>query len=71
MTLTGLLQLVIWLIALGLIVWLALWVLQQLAPAEPFAKIARIIVVVIACIILIYLLLGLVGGGGVTLPAMK
>jgi len=58
----NLLTLVIYIVVLGLVVWLLLYVVSQLPLPAPFPQVARVLIVVIACICLIYLLLGLLGG---------
>lgn len=54
-------NLLIWLIVVGLIFTVVWWALGQIAIAEPFNKIIRVIVVLICAIVLINLLLGLLG----------
>ena len=56
-------HLIIWLIVLGLLVWLALYVIDTVVP-EPIHKVARMVVIVLAVIIIILLLLQVVGGAG-------
>ena len=63
----GLVNLLIYIIVIGLILWLALYVISQLPLPEPFGAVARIVVIVIAVLLLILLLLQLVGGGVPTL----
>jgi len=57
----GLMQFVLYIIVIGLVLWLLWWLVGYAALPEPFAKIARIILAVIAVFFLINLLLGLVG----------
>lgn len=59
---SSLLVLLIYIIVIGLILWLALWVIGQLPLPAPFGQVARVIIVVIAVLILIIMLLNLVGG---------
>jgi uncharacterized membrane protein len=56
-----LIQLVIWLVIVGLILWLAWWFVGYVGLPEPFNKVARVIIGLVAFIILLYLLLGMVG----------
>jgi hypothetical protein len=65
MTLTvgSLFSLIIILLVIGLLVWLAFYVLAQFAPPEPVGAIIRVIVVVVAVLILIAVLLNLAGIG--------
>lgn len=55
---------VIWLVVIGLIVYLLWWFIGYVGLPEPFAKIARVIVALIAVIFLINFLLSLTGSGG-------
>jgi hypothetical protein len=56
----------IWLLVIILIVVLlcslALWVLEQMAPAEPLKKFARVAIIVVGCLIVVLVLLNSVGG---------
>jgi len=58
----ALINLIIYLIVLGILVGLAMWVNDQLLQ-PPAHKFARIVIIAIACIICVLLLLQLVGGG--------
>lgn len=58
----GLISLVIYLIVVGLILWLLNYIVMSIPLAEPFRSVARVAIVVIGCLILIYILMGLVGG---------
>lgn len=57
----GLISLLIWLIVVGLIFYLAWWLLGYVGLPDPFNKVARVIIGLIAFLILLYLLLGLLG----------
>lgn len=57
----ALIQLVVWVVVIGLIFSLLLWLIAYCELREPFAKVARVILAVAAVLILINLLLGLVG----------
>ena len=59
-----LISLIVYICVLGLLYWLAMYVLDNIALPEPVGRIARILVTVVMVIAVIYLLLGLVGGGG-------
>jgi hypothetical protein len=61
---TGLLSLVIYIVVLGIVVWLCLWILDMIPLPPPFGQVAKVIVMVVAVLILCELLLSLVGGGG-------
>lgn len=58
---SGLVQLVIYLIVTGLIVWLLIWLIDYVPLPAPFNKVAKVIIMVVAVIIIIYALLGLTG----------
>lgn len=60
--------LIIYVIILGLLVWLALYVIDAIPLPEPFNRLARILIIVVAVVIVILLLLQLVGGAGINLP---
>lgn len=64
---TSLVMLLVYILIIGLIVWLALYVVQTLPLPAPFGQVARVLVMVIACIVVIMLLLQIVGG----LPAVN
>ncbi len=52
---------IIWIVVYGLIFWLLWWLIAYIAPPEPFAKIARVILALAAVILLINVLLGIAG----------
>lgn len=56
-----LVTLVIWLLIAGTIFWLLSWLIDYVNPAEPFKKIARVVIAIIAVILCINALLGLIG----------
>lgn len=58
-----LLSLVIYIIVLGLIIWLLLFLVQQIPMGEPFATVARVLIIAVGVIILISILLQLIGHG--------
>ena len=57
----ALVELVIYLIIVGGILWLLLWLISYVGLPDPFAKVAKIIVMVIGVLILINVLLGFAG----------
>ena len=63
LTVGSLFTFVIVLLAVGLLVWLAFYVVQQLAPPDPIGRIVRVVVVVIAVLIIVALLLNFAGVG--------
>lgn len=54
---------IIVLLACGLLVWLAFYVVQQFNPPEPVGRIIRVVVVVIAVLVIVALLLNFAGIG--------
>ncbi len=64
-SLSGAVSLVIYLVVAGLIFWLLNWLIAYIGPAEPFAKIARVVLAVLAVLVAIGILLNFVGGGPV------
>ena len=61
-SLSAVVNLVIYLIVAGLIFWLLVWLVNYIAPPEPFRKIANVVLAVAAVLVAIGLLLSLVGG---------
>jgi hypothetical protein len=60
---SSLISLLIYLLVVGIILWLALYVISVIPLPAPFAQVARVIVIVIGCLIVILLLLQLVSDG--------
>jgi len=70
-SINSLFTLIIVLLCLGLLLWLAFYVLQQFAPPEPIGRIIRVVIIVVAVLVLIVFLLNLVGiGGGVHISSL-
>lgn len=57
----SLVELVIYLLIVGGVFWLLLFLIDYVGVAEPFSKIAKIVVMVVAVLLLINLLLGFAG----------
>jgi hypothetical protein len=57
----GLISLLIYIIVVGIILWLALYIINTIPMPAPFQQGARVVIIVIGCLILISLLLGVVG----------
>lgn len=66
----GLIHLVIWIIVVGLIVWLLIYALDAISPPEPFHRVGRAMIIVIACLIVILLLLQVLGVAGLDIPKL-
>jgi len=54
---------IIVMLACGLLVWLAYYVVDQFQPPEPVGKFIKVAVVVIAVLVIVALLLGFAGVG--------
>ena len=54
---------IIVLLACGLLVWLAFYVVAQFAPPEPVGRVIRVAVVVIAVLVIVAMLLQFAGIG--------
>jgi hypothetical protein len=57
----GLINVLVWLIVVGLIFWLLWWFIGYIGLPQPFDKVARVLIGLVAFLILIYLLLGILG----------
>jgi len=66
-----LINLIVWLLIIGILVALAIWVLGQLGLPEPITRIIYVAVVVLVVLVVVLLLLQLIGGGGVQLPRLS
>lgn len=66
-SLGSLVNLVIYLLVVGAIIWLLLFIVGKVGPPEPFAKIITAIIYVVAALILIALLLDFAGSPIVSL----
>ena len=66
----SLIVLVVYILILGLILWLLHYIVNALPMFEPFRQIANIIITVIGVIALIFILLSIVGDGGLRLPRL-
>jgi hypothetical protein len=60
----GLINLIIYLLVLGILVWLVIYVVDAIPLPPPINRIVKIAVTVIAALVVILLLLQLVGVGG-------
>lgn len=52
---------VVYLIVVGLIIWLLHWLIGYVGLPEPFSKVARIILAIFAVLVVIGVLLSLIG----------
>lgn len=58
---SGLVESVVWVIAIGLCAWLLWWLIDFSGLPDPFRKVARVVVAVAAVLLLINVILGLAG----------
>lgn len=65
-----LISLVIYIIVIGLLLWLLQFVVDNIPMLAPFRQIARVLIMVIGVIFLIVILLSLLGGSGLNLPRL-
>ncbi len=59
---------VIYLVVAGLVFWLLCWLVNYVAPPEPFRKIANVVLAILAVLVVISILLSLVGGRPIFVP---
>jgi len=68
---SALVTLLVYILVIGLVIWLALFVLDQFPMPEPFGRVARVVIIAVGVIILILLLLDILGSGSVGLPRWR
>ncbi len=61
LSLSSLVETVIYLLIVGGVLWLLLWLVGYIGMPEPIAKVAKIIIMVVGVLICINVLLGLAG----------
>jgi hypothetical protein len=66
----SLIVLVVYILILGMVLWLLHYLVNALPMFEPFRQIANVIITVIGVIALIFILLSVVGEGGLRLPRL-
>ena len=62
-SLSGAVTVIVYLLIAGAVFWLLNFLIDTVAPPEPFRKVAKVIVLVLAVLVVIGVLLSLVGGG--------
>jgi len=60
----ALINLIIWLLIVGILLALVYYVLDAIPIPQPFNRIIRVVLVVVAVLVVVLLLLQLIGGGG-------
>jgi hypothetical protein len=69
---SGLISLIVWLLVVGILYLLLVWVLDSVPIPQPANRIIKLVAVVVICIIAILLLLNLIGmGGDLRMPQIK
>lgn len=58
---SGLIALLLYIVVIGVVLWLALYIMNTLPMAEPFRQVGRTVIVVIGALILILLLMNFIG----------
>ena len=61
LSLGSLVELVIYLLIVGGVLWLLLWLVAYIGVPEPFSKVAKIVIMIVGVLILINVLLGFAG----------
>ena len=62
MSISGLLNLIVWFAIVGGVFWLLWWLIGYIGLPQPFDKVLRIIVAIVCVVILVNLLLSIMGG---------
>jgi hypothetical protein len=57
---SALISALIYLLVIGVVAWLAIYILSVIPMPDPFGRVARVVIIVIACLAAILVLLGLV-----------
>lgn len=70
---SGLINLIIWLLVVGILLALLYWVLDTIPIPEPINRIVKVVAIVVCALVLILLLLQLLGTGvgGLQLPKVS
>jgi glucan phosphoethanolaminetransferase (alkaline phosphatase superfamily) len=67
----GLINLIVWLLIVGILIALVYWVLDAIPVPQPINKIVKVVVIVVCALIVILMLLQLIGvGTGVDMPKL-
>lgn len=67
-SLSAVVMIFVYLLVAGLIFGLLWWLVDYIAPPEPFAKVARVVLAILAVLVIIGILLSLVQGQAVFRP---
>ena len=61
-------SIIVYLVVAGLIFWLLWWLVNYIAPPEPFRKVANVVLAILAVLVVIGILLSIVGGHPIFVP---
>ena len=69
----GLISLIVWLLVVGILYLLVVWVLDSIPIPDPANRIIKLVLVVVIALIVILMLLNLIGvsTGGLDMPQIK
>lgn len=68
---SALIMMVVYLVVIGLIVWLLYYIIDSVPLAEPFNRVAKVVLLVVSVLIVILLLLNFVGVVGDGPPRLR
>jgi hypothetical protein len=57
----GLVEVLVWLVCVGLVFWLLWWLVDYVKLPEPFGKVARVVLAVAGVVVLINVLMSIAG----------
>lgn len=63
LSLSGLLEVVLYLVIIALVIWVLLWGLGAIGLPEPFNKVIKVVIILLGVILVVNVLLGLIGKG--------
>jgi hypothetical protein len=63
-SLSAMVSVIIYLVVAGLVFWLLWWLVNYIAPPEPFRKVANVVLAILGVLVVCSILLSLVGGPG-------
>jgi hypothetical protein len=61
-SLSAVITVIVYLVVAGLIFWLLWWLVNYIAPPEPFRKVANVVLAILGVLVVCSILLSLVGG---------
>ena len=67
----ALINLIVYLLVVGILIWLVLYVVDNIPLPEPFNRVVRVAVVVLGVLIIVLMILQLMGGVNFDLPTVR